>query len=144
MLCVLAVATGVVVGTASADGLPVPHVGATGVAAPATGDRYVTAAVGRDTIVARIERKGAHVVSSRVVRGPLTIPAVAFRPRSGHGRPECPLYRPTVAQGSQDLGSMRLSLSADGNRMSVGTRAATVAVVDTRTFTAAPVRTTRR
>jgi len=79
-LCTVAVLAGVVAASAHADGLPVLgiDVGAKGVVAPGTYHRFVTALVGRDTLVARVDRRSGRVRSSRILRGPLTIPAVAY------------------------------------------------------------------
>lgn len=79
ILCALLVA-GVAASAARADGLPVLgiDVGAKGVTVPGARYRYVTAAVGVDTIVARVERGNGRVRRSRILRGSLTIPAVAY------------------------------------------------------------------
>jgi hypothetical protein len=79
ILCALLVA-GVAAGAARADGLPVLgiDVGAQGVTQPGARYRYVTAAVGRDTIVARVDRGSGRVRRSRILRGSLTVPAVAY------------------------------------------------------------------
>jgi hypothetical protein len=78
--CAIVLAAGVLAASAGADGLPVLgiDVGAKGVALPKAQDRFVTAAVGQDTIVARVDRRSGRVRSSRILRGPLTIPAVAY------------------------------------------------------------------
>jgi hypothetical protein len=79
MLCLAAIATGLTAGTARADGLPVLgiDVGGAGVAV-AGSPRYVALAAGDETLLARIERGSGKVLASRVVRGHLTIPAVAY------------------------------------------------------------------
>lgn len=79
ILCALLVA-GLAASTAQADGLPVLgiDVGAQGVTVPGARYRYVTAAVGHDTIVARVELGSGRVRRSRILRGSLTIPAVAY------------------------------------------------------------------
>lgn len=79
-LCVAVLAAGVIAASAEADGLPVLgiDVGAKGVALPEADYRFVTAAVGRDALVARVDRRSGRVRSSRILRGPLTIPAVAY------------------------------------------------------------------
>jgi hypothetical protein len=68
---------------ALADGLPVlgVDVGNVGVASPAA--RYVTLPAGRDTMLARVRVDGGQVQLSRLVRGRLTIPAVAYDGSAG-------------------------------------------------------------
>jgi len=65
---------------ALADGLPVVNidVGPSGVTSPAAPDRFVALPAGRNTLVARIDRRGGRVRASRVLPGHLTIPAVAY------------------------------------------------------------------
>jgi DNA-binding beta-propeller fold protein YncE len=65
---------------AGADGLPVigVDVGPEGVALPGEPPRYVALPVGKNTLVARIDRGSGKVRASRVVDGRLTIPAVAY------------------------------------------------------------------
>ena len=65
---------------AGADGLPVLgiDVGPQGVAARTAPIRYVTLPAKRATLVARIDRNGGRVLGSRLLRGALTIPAVAY------------------------------------------------------------------
>ena len=53
-------------------------VGAEGVTAPAARDRFVALPVGKNTLVARIERGSGSVRSTRTLPGHLTIPAVAY------------------------------------------------------------------
>ena len=62
-LCTVAVLAGVLAVSAHADGLPVLgiDVGAKGVVASGTDRRYVTALVGRDTLVARVDRRSGRV-----------------------------------------------------------------------------------
>ncbi len=80
MLCTVVVLAGVLVASARADGLPVLgiDVGATGVAEPGASHRFVAVPVGNDTLVAQVERTSGRVRSSRILRGRLTIPAVAY------------------------------------------------------------------
>ena len=65
---------------AAGDGLPVVNidVGPTGVTTPVAPDRFVALPAGKNTLVARIERKGGRVRASRILSGQLTIPAVAY------------------------------------------------------------------
>lgn len=65
---------------AAADGLPVVgvDVGPEGVALPGKPPRYVALPVGKNTLVARIDRGSGKVRASNVVPGRLTIPAVAY------------------------------------------------------------------
>jgi hypothetical protein len=66
--------------SARGDGLPVTGVDAgwSGVTTPDSPARYVTVPAGRDTVLARVRRDGGQVLQSRVLRGSLTIPAVAL------------------------------------------------------------------
>ena len=66
--------------TARADGLPVLNVdvGASGVAAPGGSVRYVTVAVGRQTLVEATRRDGGQIVRMARWPGGWTIPAVAY------------------------------------------------------------------
>jgi hypothetical protein len=68
------------VARARADGLPVlgVDVGPVGVVAPSGEERYVTLPAGRGTVVARVEPNGGRILSSALLRGRLTIPAVAY------------------------------------------------------------------
>jgi len=70
---------------AAADGLPsgsggppAPNVGPEGVTALGSPSRYVSLALGRQTMVARIDRRGGQVTASRLISGAFTIPAVAY------------------------------------------------------------------
>ena len=84
---ILAIAVGLAAlaaaGTVRADGLPVlgVDVGGKGVGAP-DGGRYVTIPAGRDTVVARVGPDG-RIFRSRLLRGPYTIPAVAYDRSAG-------------------------------------------------------------
>src|SRR5262249_58407603 len=49
-----------------------------GVASRDAGSRYVTIAVGRNTLIARVATHGRRVLDSRLIRGTFTIPAVAY------------------------------------------------------------------
>lgn len=71
--------------SAAADGLPsdfggppAPNVGPEGVTAPGSPSRFVTLALGRNTMIARINRRGGQVTGSRLITGAFTIPAVAY------------------------------------------------------------------
>src|SRR4051812_42958825 len=68
---------------ALADGLPVlgVDVGAQGVTNGTL--RYVTVSTGGDTVVAATQTHGGRVVAARTLRGPLTIPAVAYDGSAG-------------------------------------------------------------
>lgn len=74
------VAAGTAAGPAPADGLPVGgvEVGPSGVAGPAEPVRYVALRAGAGTLVARVEQDGGRVLGSRLLRGRLTVPAVAL------------------------------------------------------------------
>ena len=63
-----------------ADGLPVLgiDVGGSGVAAAAGGSRYVTLPAASNTVVARVASATGKVLSSRLLPGTFTIPAVAY------------------------------------------------------------------
>ena len=65
---------------AHADGLPVLgiDVGGVGVTAPAEGVRYVTMPAAPNTVVARIATTTGEVLTSRLLKGWFTIPAVAY------------------------------------------------------------------
>jgi hypothetical protein len=65
---------------ASADGLPVLNVdvGASGVAAPGGTVRYMTATVGKQTLVEATRRDGGQIVRMQAWPGTWTIPAVAY------------------------------------------------------------------
>ena len=70
---------------AAADGLPVlgVDVGAAGVAVPGVDARMVALPVRGGTLVARVATPTGAVVGSRVLRRPLTIPAVAYDATAG-------------------------------------------------------------
>ena len=72
-------------GAARADGLPVLGIddGSSGVTVPGSPYRYVTLASNRDTIVARVHRRGGRIVGSRLLRGHFTVPAVAYDRTAG-------------------------------------------------------------
>jgi len=72
-------------GTAGADGLPVLgiDVGGTGVATSSGDARFVTIPAGQNTVVARIDTHTGHVLSSRMLTGTFTIPAVAYDASAG-------------------------------------------------------------
>jgi hypothetical protein len=80
MLCAVAVATGIFTAAASADGLPVVdvEVGHEGVTNPGLGHRYVTLPAGKNTLVARVERRSGRIQGFRTIPGRYTIPAVAY------------------------------------------------------------------
>ncbi len=67
-------------GAARADGLPVLgiDVGSSGVTVAGSPYRFVTIGANRDTIVARVRRRGGRVVGTRVLAGHFTVPAVAY------------------------------------------------------------------
>jgi hypothetical protein len=67
-------------GVARADGLPVLgiDVGSSGVTVPGSPERFVTVPVGRDTMVEGIRRQGGRIVSTRLLPGTFTVPAVAY------------------------------------------------------------------
>ena len=69
-----------VTATAAADGLPVLgiDVGASGVVAAGSPDRYVTVDDGASTLVERIARNGGRILGLQRVAGTFTIPAVAY------------------------------------------------------------------
>lgn len=79
-LWLVLVLAGICAAPAAADGLPVLgiDVGAKGVVAPGGAHRHVAIAVGNDTLVATIQQRTGRVMRSRILRGPLTIPAVAY------------------------------------------------------------------
>jgi hypothetical protein len=83
-LVVGVVAAAVVAGTARADGLPVLgiDVGPSGVAVRAS-ERFVTLPVGRNTMVAQIQRRGGRVLRTRLLPGQFTVPAVAYDGSAG-------------------------------------------------------------
>ena len=65
---------------AEADGLPLIDrgVGNDGIENLSGSERYVALRAGRDTVVARVQQDTGTVLSSRFVRGELTVPAVAY------------------------------------------------------------------
>src|SRR4051812_31245385 len=73
-------AAGALASTAAADGLPVlgVDVGSQGVATASGQARYVTLALGRDTLVARTAVAGGRVLGFRRLGGVFTVPAVAY------------------------------------------------------------------
>jgi hypothetical protein len=79
------VAAAVACGTARADGLPVVGVdsGPEGVAEPDGEVRYVALPAGRDTLAVSIEQDGGRVLASRLLRGRLAVPLVAFDGSAG-------------------------------------------------------------
>jgi hypothetical protein len=74
------VAAAVLAGVARADGLPVlgVDVGPVGVVSTSGAARYVTLPDGIETVVARVRTAGGRVLTSAVVDGNFTIPAVAY------------------------------------------------------------------
>jgi hypothetical protein len=78
--CAALLAAGVGAGSAGADGLPVLGVdaGGTGVVARSGNARYVTVPANGGTVVARVNPHDGRILSSRLVRGTFTIPAVAY------------------------------------------------------------------
>jgi hypothetical protein len=70
---------------ARADGLPVLgiDVGSDGVSTSEGASRFVTLPAGPDTVVARVAKDGGRVLRSRIVKGTLTIPAVAYDASAG-------------------------------------------------------------
>jgi hypothetical protein len=83
VVALLALGTGA--SAAQADGLPVLgiDVGGEGVTTTEGASRFVTLPAGPDTIVARVAKNGGGVVHSRLLRGTLTIPAVAYDSTAG-------------------------------------------------------------
>ncbi len=79
------VAAAVVAGAARADGLPVlgVDVGSTGVTVPHSAYRFVTLSANRDTLVARVQRRGGRIVGTRLLAGRFTVPAVAYDGTAG-------------------------------------------------------------
>jgi hypothetical protein len=70
---------------ARADGLPVlgVDVGGTGVASGSGDARYVTMPAENNTVLARVNPTGGHVVASTLLHGTFTIPAVAYDASAG-------------------------------------------------------------
>ena len=79
------IATGAAAATAHADGLPVLgiDVGGVGVTTPTDAAQFVTMHAGANTIVARVAKRGGRVLRSRLLKGNLTIPAVAYDGSAG-------------------------------------------------------------
>ena len=75
----------VVGGAVRADGLPVLGIddGQTGVTVPSSAFRFVTLGANRDTIVARVRRRGGRITASRLLAGRFTVPAVAYDGSAG-------------------------------------------------------------
>jgi hypothetical protein len=100
----------VAAGVARADGLPVLgiDVGGEGVVAPSGEERFVTVPAGEGTVVARVGTGDGRIVASSLLRGSLTIPAVAYDGSagglSGDGR-TLVLIQPRVAfpRGATEL-----------------------------------------
>lgn len=85
-LCVAGLFATLLMPTAAwADGLPVLNVdvGSSGVTAAGLNARYVTIPGGRNTLVAMIATSGGKVVRSRLLRGRVTVPAVAYDGSAG-------------------------------------------------------------
>jgi hypothetical protein len=84
-ITLVVVAAGVVAAGAHADGLPVLgiDVGNDGVTTTAGASRFVTLPAGPNTIVARVAKDGGGVLHSRLLKGTLTIPAVAYDSTAG-------------------------------------------------------------
>jgi hypothetical protein len=84
-IVVALLASGVGAAGARADGLPVLgiDVGGEGVATAAGASRFVTVAAGQNTVVARVAKSGGRVLHSRLLKGVLTIPAVAYDASAG-------------------------------------------------------------
>ncbi len=80
MSAAFAIAMFAATATAGADGLPVlgVDVGASGVATRDGVSRFVTVAVGKKTLVARVATRGGQLLDSRSLGGTFTIPAVAY------------------------------------------------------------------
>jgi hypothetical protein len=79
------VAAAMVVANGKADGLPVLgiDVGPAGVTTPSASSRYVTVPVKGHTVVERVRRNGGQILTSRVLPGNFTIPAVAYDGSAG-------------------------------------------------------------
>jgi hypothetical protein len=73
-------AAAVAAGVARADGLPVLgiDVGSSGVTVAGSPYRFVTLGANRDTIVARVQRRGGRIAGTRLLPGHFTVPAVAY------------------------------------------------------------------
>jgi hypothetical protein len=85
VLAGIAVAAFVAAGVARGDGLPVLgiDVGATGVVASSGEERYVTVPAGSNTVVERVGTGDGVVLSSALLPGALTVPAVAYDGSAG-------------------------------------------------------------
>jgi hypothetical protein len=72
-------------GSARADGLPVLGIddGSTGVTVPGSTYRFVTLGANRDTLVARVQRRGGRISGTRLLPGNFTVPAVAYDGSAG-------------------------------------------------------------
>jgi len=72
-------------GAARADGLPVLGIddGSTGVTVPGSTYRFVTLPANRDTLVARVQRRGGRIAGARLLPGKFTVPAVAYDGSAG-------------------------------------------------------------
>jgi hypothetical protein len=84
-IVVVLLASGIGVSAARADGLPVLgiDVGNEGVTTVTGASRFVTVPAGPNTIVARVAKNGGGVLHSRLLKGTLTIPAVAYDATAG-------------------------------------------------------------
>jgi hypothetical protein len=80
VLGVASIAAAIAVADGRADGLPVlgVDVGPVGVVASSGPARYVTLPAKGHTVVARVRRDGGQILTSRVLPGSFTIPAVAY------------------------------------------------------------------
>jgi hypothetical protein len=80
VLGVAGIAAAIAVADGRADGLPVigVDVGPVGVVASSGPARYVTLPAEGHTVVARVRRDGGQILTSRVLPGSFTIPAVAY------------------------------------------------------------------
>jgi hypothetical protein len=79
------VAAAMVAANGKTDGLPVLgiDVGPAGVTNPSASSRYVTVPAKGDTVVERVRRNGGQILTSRVLPGNFTIPAVAYDGSAG-------------------------------------------------------------
>jgi len=75
----------VTAGVARADGLPVLGIddGSTGVTVPSSTYRFVSLPANRDTLVARVQRRGGRIFGARLLPGNFTVPAVAYDGSAG-------------------------------------------------------------
>jgi hypothetical protein len=85
VLGVAGVAAAIAVANGKTDGLPVLgiDVGPAGVTTPSASARYVTVPAKGHTVVARVRRNGGQILTSRVLPGNFTIPAVAYDGSAG-------------------------------------------------------------